>query len=69
MVGPGLVLGLAAVYPVTLLIRPLLFGVEPLDPPAVAAALGLIAVVATFAAYLPARRAARVNVVDVLGKQ
>ncbi len=69
MVAPGLALGLAAVYPVTLLIRPLLFGVEPLDPPAFVAACGLIVVVATLAAYLPARRAARVNVVDVLGQQ
>jgi putative ABC transport system permease protein len=69
MVGPGLVLGLVAVYPVTLLIRPLLFGVEPLDPPAFAGAFGLIVLVTTLAAFLPARRATRVNVVDVLGKQ
>jgi len=67
MVGPGLVLGLAAVYPVTLLIRPLLFGVEPLDLPALAAGIGLIVLVTTLAAFLPARRATRVNVVDVLG--
>jgi putative ABC transport system permease protein len=68
MVGPGLVLGLAAVYPVTLLIRPLLFAIEPLDPPALAGAIGAIAVVTTLAAFLPALRATRVNVVDVLGK-
>jgi ABC-type antimicrobial peptide transport system permease subunit len=54
---------------VTLLIRPLLFGVEPLDPPAFAGAFGLIVLVTTLAAFLPARRATRVNVVDVLGKQ
>jgi len=69
MVGPGLMLGLVAVYPVTLLIRPLLFGVEPVDPPAFAGAAGLIALVTTLAAYLPARRATHVNVVDVLGKE
>jgi ABC-type antimicrobial peptide transport system permease subunit len=69
MVGPGLLLGLVAIYPVTLLIRPLLFAVEPLDPPAFFAAVGLIALVTTLAAFLPARRATRVNVVDVLGKQ
>ncbi len=69
MVGLGLVLGLGAVYPMTLLIRPLLFGVEPLDPPAFAGAVGLIAIVSTLAAYLPARRATRVNVLDILGQQ
>ncbi len=69
MVGPGLLLGLVAIYPVTLLIRPLLFAVQPLDPPAFLAAVGLIALVTTLAAFLPARRATRVNVVDVLGKQ
>jgi ABC-type antimicrobial peptide transport system permease subunit len=69
MVGPGLLLGLVAIYPVTLLIRPLLFAVQPLDPPAFLAAVGLIATVTTLAAFLPARRATRVNVVDVLGKQ
>jgi putative ABC transport system permease protein len=69
MVGPGVLLGLVAVYPVTLLIRPLLFAVEPLDPPAVLAAGGLILLVTTLAAFLPARRATRVNVVEVLGKQ
>ncbi len=69
MVGPGLVLGLAAVYPVTLLIRPLLFAVEPLDPLAFAGAIGLLVLVTTMAAFLPARKATRVNIVDVLGKQ
>jgi len=69
MVGPGVLLGLVAVCPVALLIRPLLFGVEPVDPPAFVVAIGLILLVTTLAAYLPARRATRVNVVDVLGKQ
>ena len=69
MVGPGLLLGLVAIYPVIMLIRPLLFAVQPLDPPAFLAAVGLIALVTTIAAFLPARRATRVNVVDVLGKQ
>jgi len=69
MVGPGLVLGLAAVYPVTQMIRPLLFAVEPLDPPAFVSAIGLIVLVTTSAALLPAWKATRVNVVDVLGKQ
>ena len=69
MVGPGLALGLVTIYPVTLLIRPLLFAIEPLDLPALGAAMALIMLVTTLAAFLPARRATRVNVVDVLGKQ
>lgn len=69
MVGPGLLLGLVAAYPATLLIRPLLYGIEPLDAPTYVAAIGIIALVTTLAAFLPARRATRVNVVDVLGKQ
>jgi len=69
MVGPGLLLGLLAAYPATLLIRPLLYGIEPLDAPAYIAAIGIIALVTTLAASLPARRATRVNVVDVLAKQ
>lgn len=69
MVGLGLLLGSLATYPMTLLIRPALFGVEPFDPPAYVAAVGLIVAVTTLAAFLPAQRAARVNVMDVLGKQ
>jgi predicted permease len=69
MVGPGVLLGFAGAYLVTLLIRPLLFVVGPLDTRTYVGALALIAVVTTLAAFLPARRAARVNVVDVLGKQ
>jgi len=69
MVGLGVLLGSLAVYPMALLIRPLLFAVEPFDPPAYLAAVCLIVAVTTLAAYLPAQRAARVNVMDVLGRQ
>jgi len=69
MVGPGVLLGFAGAYFVTLLIRPLLFVVAPLDTRTYVGAVALIAVVTTLAAFLPARKAARVNVVDVLGKQ
>jgi len=69
MVGPGLILGTLGAYPMTLLIRPLLFSVEALDVPTYVAAIVIIALVTTLAAFLPARRAARVDVVEVLGKQ
>jgi ABC-type antimicrobial peptide transport system permease subunit len=43
------------------LLASFLFGVQPLDPLAFAAAAGLLAVVAVVAGYLPARRATRVD--------
>jgi ABC-type lipoprotein release transport system permease subunit len=43
-----------------------LFAVEPFDPPAFVGAVGLILVVTTLAALLPAAKATRVNVMDVL---
>lgn len=69
MVGPGMLLGFGGAYLVTLLIRPLLFVVGPLDTRTYVGSIAMIAVVTTLAAFLPARKAARVNVVDVLGKQ
>ena len=69
MVGPGLLLGLIGVYPMVLLIRPLLFAIEPLDVPAYSAALVLIALTTTLAAIVPAWNATRVNVADVIGRQ
>jgi predicted permease len=57
----GIVLGIAGAAAVTRLMSTLLFGVTPLDPvtyAAVAAALGLTALVAS---YLPAARASRVD--------
>jgi putative ABC transport system permease protein len=69
MVGPGLILGLVGAYPLIRLIRPLLFAMEPLDPATYATAFALIALVTTLAAFFPAWKATRVNVVDVLGKQ
>jgi putative ABC transport system permease protein len=64
--GVGLTIrGLAVGVPLALLftrsLAALLFGVTPADPPAV-----LVAVAALTASYVPARRAARTNPVDVL---
>ncbi len=69
MVGPGLLLGLIGVYPMVLLIRPLLFAIEPLDVPTYIAVLALIALTTTLAAIVPAWNATRVNVADVIGRQ
>jgi len=40
---------------------PLLFGVTPYDPAIYAALLALLGIVAIWASYLPARRAARIE--------
>ena len=44
----------------------LLFGVEPLDPLAYVAALGVTIAAAALATYLPARRAAKIDPIETL---
>jgi putative ABC transport system permease protein len=62
----GLVVGLGAVIALSRTLTGLLYEVQPADP----AALGTVALVLSaaglLAAYLPARRATRLNAVDVL---
>lgn len=62
----GLVAGAAGVLAMPRLLGGLLFGVEPLDPPTLAAAALALLAVAALAAWLPARRAAAVDPVRVL---
>jgi putative ABC transport system permease protein len=57
----GLLGGTACGAAASTRLRPLLFGVEPLDGAAVAAAVSVAAAMAFAAAFLPARRAARVD--------
>jgi ABC-type antimicrobial peptide transport system permease subunit len=62
----GLVVGLAGALVLSRVMTAVLFGVEPIDPVTyalVAAALGLIALAAS---WLPARRAARVDPIVAL---
>jgi putative ABC transport system permease protein len=66
MVGVGLGLGLAGSYWATRLIQQLLFGVEPTDPAAYAAAALGFGTVALAACLLPAWRATRVDPVMIL---
>ena len=65
-VGLGLGAGLAASLALTGLVRSLLFGVEPSDPITLAGGAGSLVVAALLAAYLPARRAARVEPMKAL---
>jgi ABC-type antimicrobial peptide transport system permease subunit len=57
----GVAIGLPAALAVSRLMRSLLFGVEPMDLATHAAAALALFAVATLAAYLPARRASRVQ--------
>lgn len=64
--GMGVVLGAVAAAGLTRLMSSLLFATRPLDPVTYATAPVLLAVAATLASYLPARRAARVDPVQAL---
>lgn len=57
----GLVLGTVLALSLARLLRGLLFGIEPTSPIAYAAAVVLLATVATVASWVPARRAARLD--------
>jgi predicted permease len=61
LVCAGVAIGLLASLAATQTASTLLFGVEPDDPPTIAAATLLLTAVAALAGYLPARRAARVD--------
>jgi ABC-type antimicrobial peptide transport system permease subunit len=60
-VGIGVALGLAGSFLATRALTSFLFGVEPLDPPALAAAVAVLVGVAALGGYLPARRATKVD--------
>jgi putative ABC transport system permease protein len=62
----GLAAGLVAAAALTPLLRTLLYGVQPLDPATFIAVALLMTAAALLAAYLPARRAAHVNPIELL---
>ncbi len=59
--GAGVAIGAAGSLVLTRLLRTMLFGVSPTDPAVFLAASVFLIVVASLAAYIPARRAARVD--------
>jgi predicted permease len=66
LVGISLVLGLAGAFAATRLLSSLLFGVGAADPGTFAGIVVLVSVVAFVAAWLPARRASRVDPIIAL---
>jgi putative ABC transport system permease protein len=64
--GVGVMAGIGAAAALGRLMSSLLFGVDPLDPAAYIAALGVILVAAAIASYLPARRAASIDPIATL---
>jgi putative ABC transport system permease protein len=61
LAGIGLILGLALALAVTRVMTSVLFGVSPIDPLTFASMVVLLALVALFACYIPARRATKVD--------
>jgi hypothetical protein len=66
LVGAGTVAGLIGAVAAASLMRRLLFGVQPWDAPTMAIAAAALIAAALFASYIPARRAASVNPIEVL---
>ena len=62
----GIVTGIAASLGLTRLLGTLLYEVSPTDPAAFVMMVALLALVALLASWLPARRAARVDAMDIL---
>lgn len=66
MAGLGIAVGFVLVFGVTRYVSSLLFGVAPLDPMTLVGVAALIFALALVAAYLPARRATRVDPIEAL---
>jgi putative ABC transport system permease protein len=65
----GLIAGTAVALPSSRLVSTLLFGLTPTDPATGVLAIALLAGVAMFAGYLPARRAARLDPMAALREE
>jgi predicted lysophospholipase L1 biosynthesis ABC-type transport system permease subunit len=65
----GLVVGVAVVIATSKVVKSLLFDLKPNDPATIAAAVGVLALVCTLAAALPARRASRLDPMQALREE
>ena len=66
LVGLGILLGVPTAAAASQLLQTMLFGISSMDPATLAAVAAILLVVTTFAAYLPARRASRVEPMTAL---
>jgi predicted permease len=66
LVAGGTVVGVPLALTASRLLRSQLYGVNPIDLPSIAVALGVLVVSAAIAGYLPAARAARVGPLEAL---
>jgi len=69
LTGVGAALGLIVVVPVAFVARSALYGISPVDPLALAGALGVLLVAALAATALPARRAAGIDPMRILRQE
>jgi ABC-type antimicrobial peptide transport system permease subunit len=69
MLGAGIAAGLPCAYAVGRFLRTSLFEMDPLDPATAALAFGALVSVALLAAWLPARRAARIDPLTALREE
>ena len=69
MVGIGVVIGLPCAYAIGRVLETALFRVEPLDPRTAVLSLSVLLAVALVAAWIPARRAARIDPVIALRRE
>jgi ABC-type antimicrobial peptide transport system permease subunit len=64
--GAGALVGLAAALGTSRLLSTILFEVSPTDPIALASACGVLLIVVLIAAYVPARRATKIDPASAL---
>jgi ABC-type antimicrobial peptide transport system permease subunit len=66
MVALGLAIGIPAALALTRFVRSILYGIQPTDPASFVVAAILITAVGAVAAWIPARRASRVDPIQAL---
>ena len=69
LIGIGLMVGLGAALATTRLVASFLYGLQPNDPWTLGIAAAMLAAVAAFAGYLPARRASRLDPMTALREE